>query len=108
MAVQAKINSHTVVAIVDTSSAGIVISKSCFDQLGMVKDEEVEFKITLATDTNKKVRTVLFGVNITVGRRKYKSWPLYWRVCILTCCWGSVNARSKGFYPYNSGGPGRG
>ena len=50
VAVQAKLNSHTVVAIVDTGSAGVVFSKSCFDQLGMVKDEELEFTITLATD----------------------------------------------------------
>ena len=53
-------------------SAGVVISKSCFDRLGMVKDEEVEFTITLATDTNKKVRTVLFGVDITVGEKTVK------------------------------------
>ena len=31
-------------------------------------DEEVEFTITSATDTNKKLRKVLFGVEITVGR----------------------------------------
>ena len=38
----------------------------------MVKDEEVEFTITLATDTNKKVRIVLFGVDITVGEKTVK------------------------------------
>ena len=70
VAVQAKLNSHTVVAIVDTSSVGVVISKSCFDRLGMVKDEEMEF--TSTTDTNKKVRTVLFGVDITVGEKTVK------------------------------------
>ena len=63
-------------AIVDTSSAGVVISKSCFDQLGMVKDEEVEFTITLATNTNKKVRTVLFDADITMGRKQLKFRPL--------------------------------
>ena len=31
-------------------------------------DEEVEFTITSATDTNKKLRKVLFGVKITVWR----------------------------------------
>ena len=31
VAVQAKLNSHPVVTIVYTSSAGVVISKSCFD-----------------------------------------------------------------------------
>ena len=31
VAKQAKLNSHMVVAIVDTGSAGVVISKSCFD-----------------------------------------------------------------------------
>ena len=31
-------------------------------------DEEVEFTITSATDTNKKLRKVLFGVEVTVGR----------------------------------------
>ena len=30
--------------------------------------EEVEFTITSATDTNKKLRKVLFGVEITIGR----------------------------------------
>ena len=60
-------------ATVDTGSAGVVISKSCFDQLGMVKNEEVEFTITLAKNTNKKVRTVLFGVDITVGGEDSKT-----------------------------------
>ena len=44
-----------------------MISKSCFDWLGLVSDNEVEFTITLATDTNKKVRKVMFGVEVTVG-----------------------------------------
>ena len=38
----------------------------------MVKDEEVEFTITLATNTNKKVRTVLFGEDITVREKTAK------------------------------------
>ena len=63
-----KLNGQMVVAIVDTGSAGVVISKSCFDRLGLVSDDEVEFTITLATDTNKKLRKVLFGVEVTVGK----------------------------------------
>ena len=70
--VQAKLNQHLLVAKVDTGSAGVVISKSCFDQLGMVKDEEVEFIIALATNTVKKVRTVLFGVDVNVGEKTVK------------------------------------
>ena len=31
-------------------------------------DEEVEFTVTSATDTNKKLRKVLFGVEVTVGK----------------------------------------
>lgn len=31
-------------------------------------DEEVEFTITSATDTNKKLRKVFFGIEVTVGR----------------------------------------
>ena len=67
VAVPAKLNGQMVVAIVNTGSAGVVISKSCFDWLGLVSDNEVEFTITLATDTNKKVRKVMFGVEVTVG-----------------------------------------
>ena len=67
VAVPAKLNGLMVVAIVYTGSAGVVISKSCFDWLGLVSDNEVEFTITSATNTNKKVRKVMFGVEVTVG-----------------------------------------
>ena len=46
VAVPAKLNGLMVVAIVDTGSAGVVILKSCFDWLGLVNDNEVEFTIT--------------------------------------------------------------
>ena len=46
-----------------------MISKSCFDWLRLVGDNEVEFPIILAMDTNKKVRKVLFGVKVTVGEK---------------------------------------
>ena len=62
-----KLNGHAIVAIVDTGSAGVVISKSCYNHLWMNCDEEVEFTITSATDTNKKLRKVLFGVKVTRG-----------------------------------------
>ena len=60
VAVPAKLNGQMVVAIVNTGSARVVISKSCFDWLGLVDDNEVEFTITLAMYTNKKVRKVMF------------------------------------------------
>ena len=69
VAVPAKLNGLMVVAIADTGSAGVVTLKSCFDWLGLVNDNEVEFTITLATDTNKKVRKVMFGVKVTVGEK---------------------------------------
>ena len=69
VAVPAKLNEQMVVSIVDTGGAGVVISKSCFDQLGLVDDNEVEFTITLATDTNKKAQKVMFGVKVTVGEK---------------------------------------
>ena len=56
VAVPAKLNGQMVVAIVDMGSAGVVILKGCFEWLGLVSDDEVEFTITSATDTNKKVR----------------------------------------------------
>ena len=63
---QAKLNGQMVEIIVYTGSAGVVILKSCFDWLGLVNNNEVEFTITLATDTNKKVRKAMFGVKIAV------------------------------------------
>ena len=62
VAIMAKVNGKPVVAIVDTGSAGVVISESCFERLGLKEDDEVEYTILLATGTNKKLRKVLFGV----------------------------------------------
>ena len=45
-----------VVAILDTRSAGNVILEGCFERLGIVKDDEVEYTIKSATDTNKKLK----------------------------------------------------
>ena len=35
----------------------------------MVSDSEVEFTITSATDTNKKVQKLMFGIKVTIGDR---------------------------------------
>ena len=72
IALPVKIFGHAFVAIVDTGSAGVVISKSCFDHLGLAGDDEVEFTITSATDTNKKVRKVLFSLKIAIGKNTEK------------------------------------
>ena len=68
VAIPAKVNGKPVVAIVDTGSAGVVISESCFERLGLKEDDEIEYTITSATSTNKKLRKVLFGVEIAVGK----------------------------------------
>ena len=54
--------------IVNTGSAGVVILRSCYNYLWMNCDEELKFTITSATDTNKKLSKVLFGVEVIVGR----------------------------------------
>ena len=48
IAITAKVNGKPVVAIVDTKSAGVVISEGCFERLVLKEDDEVEFTITLA------------------------------------------------------------
>ena len=70
VAILEKVNGKPVVAIVDTGSAGVVISESCFERLGLKGDNEVEYIITSAPDTNKKLRKVLFGVEIANGKQK--------------------------------------
>ena len=52
MALRACLNGKNVVAIVDTWSSGVVVSESCFRRLTLVHNGEIEFTITLATDTN--------------------------------------------------------
>ena len=52
MALRACLNGKNVVAIVDTGSSGVVVSESCFHWLKLVHNGEIEFTITLATDTN--------------------------------------------------------
>ena len=70
IAMKALLNKQKVVAIIDTRSSGVVISKSCFRRLGLVQDGEVKFTITLATDTNWKHRKVIKEVDIEVGKSK--------------------------------------
>ena len=48
IAMKALLNKQKVVAIVDTGSSGVVISKSCFRRLGLMQDGEVKFTITQA------------------------------------------------------------
>ena len=52
MALRACLNGQNVVAIVDTGSSRVVVSEICFQQLKLVHDGEIEFAITLATETN--------------------------------------------------------
>ena len=52
MAIPAKLNGGSVVAIVDTGSARVVISESCFERLGLVGDDKVEYTITSVTEYN--------------------------------------------------------
>ena len=70
VAIPVKVNGKPVVAIVDTESAGVIISESCFERLGLKEDDEVEYTLTSATGTNKKLRKVLFGVKIAVGKNR--------------------------------------
>ena len=58
----------------DTGSAGDFISKDCFERLRLVWDNKVEYAITSATNTTKKIRKVLFGDEIAVVKSK-KSIP---------------------------------
>ena len=74
VAIPAKVNGRAVVAIVNTGSAGVVILESRFERLGLAGDDEVEYTIISATDSNKKFRKFLFGVKIAVGKSK-KSIP---------------------------------
>ena len=74
MAILAKVNGVPLIAIFNTTSTGVRILESCFERLGLVGDNEVEYTITFATNTNKNFRKVLFGVEIAVGKSK-KSIP---------------------------------
>ena len=61
---KALINKQKVVAIINTGSLGVVISKSCFRRLGLMQDGEVKFTITSATDTNRKHRKVIKEIEV--------------------------------------------
>ena len=45
VAIPAKVNGGAVVNIVDTGSAGVIISEGCFKRLGLIKDVKVEYII---------------------------------------------------------------
>ena len=50
-------------AIMDTESAGVVISESCFEILGLVVNDKVEYTITSATNTNKNIGKFFWSRN---------------------------------------------
>ena len=77
IAMKALLNKQKVVAIIDTRSSGVVISKSCFRRLGLRQDREVKFVITSATETNLKHRKVIREIEIEVGKARQGSLPLY-------------------------------
>ena len=52
IALKAMLNGLKVVAIIDTRSSWVVVSESCFWRLGLIHNGEIEFIITLATNTN--------------------------------------------------------
>ena len=58
------------VAIVDTGSAGVVMSESCFERLGLKEENELDYTITSAMGTNKKLRKVFLGVEVAVGKNR--------------------------------------
>ena len=72
MAIPAKSCKGTVVSIVNTGSSGVVILEGCFGRLGFVGDNEVKCTITSATETNKKLKKVLFGIKMALGKFKVK------------------------------------
>ena len=66
--VPAKVSNKTVSAIVDTGSTVIVISRRCFDRLGLVKDAEVLLTLSSVTNTVMAPQKVFYNVKIQVGR----------------------------------------
>ena len=76
-----KLNGHTIIVIFNMGSSEVVILQSCYDFLGLVYDNAVEFTITFATDTIKKVRKALVGVEVSVGNSKVKILAILLRDC---------------------------
>ena len=77
IAMKALLNKQKVVAIIDTGSSGVVISKSCFRRLGLIQDGEVKFTITSATDTNQKHRKISKKLKSKWGKARQQSPLLY-------------------------------
>lgn len=61
------VNGFPIVAIFDTGSSGVVISKLCIRRLGLVPDDEVEFNITSATNSSKKICKLFHQLKIEVA-----------------------------------------
>ena len=61
---------QNVVAIIDTRSSKVVVSESCFRQLGLIQDGEIMFTITSATNTNWKTRKILKKLEVQVRNSK--------------------------------------
>ena len=67
LTMKALIGEIEVVAIVDTDSSGVVVSKSCVSYLKLVPDDEVEFKITSAINSTKKLHNLFYNLSISVN-----------------------------------------
>ena len=67
LSVSAKIFSKNVVAVVDSGSSGVVISRGCVSRLGLKQDDLVEMNIASLNGVENKSRSVFFDVPIEVG-----------------------------------------
>jgi len=72
LTVKASIGEVEVVAIVDTGSSGVVVSESCVSCLNLVPNDEVEFSVTSATNSTKKLRKLFYNLSITVSNVSVK------------------------------------
>ena len=65
--VPAKIFARNVVAVVDSGSSGVVVSRGCVSRLSLKPDDQVEMNIASLNGVEKKSRDVFFDVPIEVG-----------------------------------------
>ena len=70
MALRTCLNGKNVVAIVDIGCSGVVVSESCFRRLKLAHNREIEFTITLATDTNQNNKRIMKKLEVKVGNSK--------------------------------------
>ena len=66
--IQAILEGKPITAIIDTKYSGVIVSKCCINNLGLIADSQIDFIFNTAVGTTEKQHLIFEKVKIIVGK----------------------------------------